>query len=36
MMMDGLLYLATYYWPYALAALVIGLAAGWFGYSVKK
>ena len=34
--MDSLLYLAQFYWPYALGALVIGLGAGWFGYSVKK
>ena len=34
--MDGLIYLAQFYWPYAVGALVIGLAAGLFGYSVKK
>jgi hypothetical protein len=34
--MDGLLYLAQFYWPYALGALVIGIGAGWFGHSVKK
>lgn len=34
--MDGLLYLAQFYWPYALGALVIGIGAGWFGLSVKK
>ena len=34
--MDGLLYLAQFYWPYALGALLIGLGAGWFSFSVKK
>jgi hypothetical protein len=34
--MESLLYLASFYWPYALGALVIGLAAGWLGHSVKK
>jgi hypothetical protein len=34
--MDTALYLASYYWPYALGALVIGLGAGWFSYSTKK
>jgi hypothetical protein len=34
--MDTLAYLAQFYWPYALGALLIGLGAGWFGYSVKK
>jgi hypothetical protein len=34
--MESLLYLAQFYWPYALGALVIGLCAGWFGYSVNK
>jgi hypothetical protein len=34
--MENLLYLAQFYWPYALGALVIGLCAGWFGYSVNK
>lgn len=34
--MDGLLYLAQFYWPYALGALLIGLVAGWFGHSVRK
>jgi hypothetical protein len=34
--MESLLYLAQFYWPYALGALLIGLCAGWFGYSVNK
>ena len=34
--MESLLYLAQFYWSYALGALLIGLGAGWFGYSVKK
>jgi hypothetical protein len=34
--MDSLTYLLQFYWPYALGALVIGVGAGWFGYSVKK
>jgi hypothetical protein len=34
--METLAYLAQFYWPYALGALLIGLGAGWFGYSVKK
>lgn len=34
--MDSVLYLAQFYWPYALGALLIGLVAGWFGFSVKK
>jgi hypothetical protein len=34
--MVDLIYLASFYWPYALGALAIGVAAGWFGYSVKK
>jgi hypothetical protein len=35
-MMDDLIYLAGYYWPYALGALLIGIAAGWFGYPARK
>ena len=34
--MEGLLYLAQFYWPYALGALLIGLAAGWVGHGVNK
>jgi hypothetical protein len=34
--METLAYLAQFYWPYALGALLIGLAAGWFGHSVRK
>jgi hypothetical protein len=35
-MLDSLIYLLEFYWPYALGALVIGLGAGWFSYAVKK
>jgi hypothetical protein len=34
--METVLYLASFYWPYALGALVIGLGAGWFSFSAKK
>lgn len=34
--MDTLLYLGEFYWPYALAALLVGIGAGWFSYRVKK
>jgi hypothetical protein len=34
-MLDQLTYLMSFYWPYALAALVIGLGAGWFSVSRK-
>ncbi len=34
--MDGLLYLAGFYWPYALGALVIGIGAGWFSHGAGK
>jgi len=33
---DTLAYLASYYWPYMLGALIIGLGAGWFSYAAKK
>lgn len=33
--METITYLAQFYWPYALGALVIGIGAGWFSYSVK-
>jgi hypothetical protein len=34
--METVLYLASFYWPYALGALVIGLGAGWFSFSPRK
>lgn len=34
--MDTILYLAQFYWPYALGALVIGIGAGWLSYPAKK
>lgn len=36
MLLDSLTYLFSFYWPYLLGALIIGLGAGWFGVSVKK
>ncbi len=35
-MLETLTYLTSFYWPYMAGALVIGLGAGWFSYSVKK
>ena len=34
--METVLYLASFYWPYALGALVIGLGAGWFSFGPRK
>lgn len=33
MSLDSLIYLIEVYWPFLLAALIIGLATGWFTYS---
>lgn len=32
MSVDSLIYLVEIYWPFLLAALLIGLATGWFSY----
>jgi hypothetical protein len=34
--METAFYLAQIYWPYALAALVIGIGAGWFSRGARK
>jgi len=31
-----LTYLLAIYWPYLLVVGIIGLGAGWFGYSVPR
>jgi hypothetical protein len=33
MSIDSLIYLSEIYWPFLLAALLIGLATGWLTYS---
>lgn len=33
MSIDSLIYLVEIYWPFLLAALLIGLGTGWFTYS---
>jgi hypothetical protein len=35
-MLDTLTYLLQFYWPFALAALVVGLVTGWFSVSGRK
>lgn len=36
MSLDSLTYLLEIYWPYALGAVVVGLAAGWFSFSPRR
>ena len=36
MSVDSLMYLLAIYWPYLAGAVVIGAAAGWFGYARPK
>ncbi len=36
MTLDSLIYLLEVYWPYAAAALLIGLATGWFSLPGRK
>ena len=36
MSVDSLMYLLAVYWPYLAGAVVIGAAAGWFGYARPK
>jgi hypothetical protein len=35
LILNSLIYLFSFYWPYVLGALVIGLGTGWFGLSRK-
>lgn len=35
MLLDQLTYLLSFYWPYVLGALIIGLGTGWFSVSRK-
>ncbi len=35
MILNSLIYLLSFYWPYVLGALVIGLGTGWFSLSRK-
>lgn len=36
MIIDGFAYLIGIYWPYLIAALVIGIVAGWLGASASS
>ncbi len=36
MSIDSITYLLEVYWPYAAAAALIGLGAGWFSYTPTK
>ena len=36
MTLDSLSYLLEIYWPFVLAALVIGVGTGWFSYSETR
>jgi len=33
---DSLLYVLGIYWPYMVAAAVIGIGAGWFSFATPK
>jgi hypothetical protein len=34
--LDSLVYLFEIYWPYMLAALIVGLGSGWVSYTAPR